>query len=229
MIVFTGGIGENGRAIRAAVCRDLAARHRAGCGRQRNGQRRSADARHEQPYAIMGRADERRNRRGTASEGTFTRLGVCLLRKSLAVCVATQKVDSMVGHKLLIVEPYRVDGQNRERLVSTGRTFVSVDTVGAGQDEFVLIVQGSSARLTPETKNLPVDTVIIGIVDSVHVDIPQRLQPRGREIKPSPQRRTRLSRTLSLRGEGRVRGESSRIMLNPKFNAERIDPPLAPP
>ena len=47
---------------------------------------------------------------------------------------------------------------NRERLVSTGRTFVSVDTVGAGQDEFVLIVQGSSARLTPETKNLPVDT-----------------------------------------------------------------------
>ena len=28
----------------------------------------------------------------------------------------------------------------------------------------------SSARLTPETKNLPVDTVIIGIVDTVHVD-----------------------------------------------------------
>ena len=29
----------------------------------------------------------------------------------------------------------------------------------------MLITQGSSARLTPETKNLPVDTVIIGIVD----------------------------------------------------------------
>jgi microcompartment protein CcmK/EutM len=84
--------------------------------------------------------------------------------------VATQKVDSMTGYKLLVVEPYRVDASDRTRLVSTGRTFVSVDTVGAGQDEFVLIVQGSSARLTPETKNLPVDTVIIGIVDSVHVD-----------------------------------------------------------
>ncbi len=84
--------------------------------------------------------------------------------------VATQKTASMVGHKLLIVEPYRIDGQNREQLVSTGRTFVAVDTVGAGQDEFVLIVQGSSARLTPETKNLPVDAVIIGIVDTVHVD-----------------------------------------------------------
>ena len=84
--------------------------------------------------------------------------------------VATQKVDSMVGHKLLVVEPYRVDPQDRRSLVTTGRTFVAVDTVGAGEGEFVLITQGSSARLTPETKNLPIDTVIIGIVDTVHVD-----------------------------------------------------------
>ncbi|HEY2841507.1 MAG TPA: EutN/CcmL family microcompartment protein, partial [Pirellulales bacterium] len=81
-----------------------------------------------------------------------------------------QKVDSMVGQKLLIVEPYKVDGNNRKLLTGTGRTFVAVDTVGAGQNEMVLIVQGSSARLTPETKNLPVDATIIGIVDSVHVD-----------------------------------------------------------
>jgi microcompartment protein CcmK/EutM len=84
--------------------------------------------------------------------------------------VATQKTGSMVGHKLLVVEPYRIDAADRGRLTTTGRTFVAVDTVGAGLDEFVLIVQGSSARLTPETKNLPVDTVIIGIVDTVHVD-----------------------------------------------------------
>ncbi|MDD4266919.1 MAG: EutN/CcmL family microcompartment protein [Pirellulales bacterium] len=84
--------------------------------------------------------------------------------------VATQKVASMVGRRLLVVEPYRLDGQTRDRLVTTGRTFVAVDTVGAGEGEYVLIVQGSSARLTPETKNLPVDTVVIGIVDSVHID-----------------------------------------------------------
>jgi len=84
--------------------------------------------------------------------------------------VATQKVATMVGHKLLVVEPYRLDPQNRAALVTTGRTFVAVDTVGAGQGEFVLLTQGSSARLTPETKNLPIDTVIIGIVDMVHVD-----------------------------------------------------------
>ena len=84
--------------------------------------------------------------------------------------VATQKTASMVGHKLLVVEPYRIDPKDRGRLETTGRTFVAVDTVGAGEDEFVLITQGSSARLTPETKNLPVDAVIIGIVDTVHLD-----------------------------------------------------------
>lgn len=84
--------------------------------------------------------------------------------------VATQKVESMKGQKLLIVEPYRIDGAKRDKLATTGRTFVAVDTVGAGVGEFVLIVQGSSARLTPETKSLPVDATIIGLVDTVTVD-----------------------------------------------------------
>ena len=42
--------------------------------------------------------------------------------------VATQKVDTMRGHKLLIVEPYRIEANERNRLVTTGRTFVAVDT-----------------------------------------------------------------------------------------------------
>ena len=84
--------------------------------------------------------------------------------------VSTQKVASMTGHKLLVVEPYRLDGDKREALVTTGRTFVAVDTLGAGEDDYVLITQGSSARLTPETQDLPIDAVIIGIVDTVHID-----------------------------------------------------------
>ena len=84
--------------------------------------------------------------------------------------VSTQKTAALVGHKLLVVEPYRVDAKSRKSLVPTGRTFVAVDTLGAGEDEYVLITQGSSARLTPETKNLPIDAVVVGILDSVHVD-----------------------------------------------------------
>ena len=83
--------------------------------------------------------------------------------------VATQKVASMTGRKLLTVEPLRVEPAQRDRLVTTGRTFVVVDTVGAGQGELVLIVQGSSARLTPETEKLPIDAVVIGLVDTVDV------------------------------------------------------------
>ena len=81
--------------------------------------------------------------------------------------VATQKVASMTGQKLLTVEPYRVDDKGRDRLVPTGRTFVVVDTLGAGIDEMVLVCQGSSARLTPETDKLPIDAVVIGLVDTV--------------------------------------------------------------
>ena len=84
--------------------------------------------------------------------------------------VSTQKLDSMVGYKLLIVEPYRLEADKRESLVTTGRTFVAVDTLGAGEGDYVLIVQGSSARLTAETKEMPIDTVVIGLVDQVHVE-----------------------------------------------------------
>ena len=84
--------------------------------------------------------------------------------------VSTQKVDSMTGQKLLIVEPFRVDPKDRNSLISTGRSFVAVDTLGSGVGEMVLITQGSSARFTPETSKLPIDCVIIGIVDTVHLE-----------------------------------------------------------
>lgn len=102
------------------------------------------------------------------------------LAKVTGSVVSTQKVDSMRGFKLLIVEPYRLEAENRSSLVTTGRTLVAVDMLGAGEGEFVLMTQGSSARLTPETKNLPVDAVVVGIIDTVHVDS-KRVFDRVRE------------------------------------------------
>lgn len=84
--------------------------------------------------------------------------------------ISTQKVSTMVGYKLLIVEPYRVEPKDRQSLTTTGRTFVAVDMLGAGVGDYVLLTQGSSARMTPETKNMPIDAVVVGIVDQVHVD-----------------------------------------------------------
>ena len=90
--------------------------------------------------------------------------------KVIGAVVSTQKTSVLRGHKLLVVEPYRLDAQGRQQLVSAGRTFVAIDTLGAGEGEMVLITQGSSARLTPETKELPIDTVVVGIVDRVDVE-----------------------------------------------------------
>lgn len=101
------------------------------------------------------------------------------LAKVIGSVVSTQKVASMTGHKLLTVEPLRVEPKERETLIGTGRSFVVVDTVGAGQGEMVLIVQGSSARLTPETEKLPIDCAIIGIVDTVNVENKTIFSARG--------------------------------------------------
>ena len=81
--------------------------------------------------------------------------------------VSTLKVQSMTGQKLLTVEPLRIDPDTHDRLLGTGRTFVAVDLVGVGTNELVLIVQGSSARMTDETAKLPVDAAIIGLVNQL--------------------------------------------------------------
>ncbi|MCG6156839.1 EutN/CcmL family microcompartment protein [Rubinisphaera margarita] len=83
--------------------------------------------------------------------------------------VSTHKVDSMIGQTLFVVEPLRVDEQTKDKLKPTGRTFIVVDTVGVGVGEIVLCVQGSSARYTEQTKKLPIDAAVIGIVDKVSI------------------------------------------------------------
>ncbi len=48
---------------------------------------------------------------------------------------------------------------------------VAVDSVGAGVGEVVLFATGSSARQTNQTKNKPVDAVIMAIVDKLDISV----------------------------------------------------------
>lgn len=89
--------------------------------------------------------------------------------KVMGHLVATQQEASMVGAKLLVVEAYVGAGPEQPELKPTGRVLVAIDSLGAGAGEFVLVTQGSSARLTEGTKSMPVDAVVIGIVDSVRL------------------------------------------------------------
>ena len=87
------------------------------------------------------------------------------LARVVGTVVSSQKAETMIGMKLLIVEPVDV-----RSLAVVGKPLVAVDSVGAGEGEIVLLVAGSSARLTKSTKDKPVDATIMAIVDFVEVD-----------------------------------------------------------
>lgn len=77
---------------------------------------------------------------------------------------ATRKEESLKGQKFLVV--IRVDEYQKE----IGPPFVAVDNVGAGIGELVLVTAGSSARKVLE-KPLPIDAAVVGIIDSMDIDL----------------------------------------------------------
>ncbi len=86
------------------------------------------------------------------------------LGRIVGTVVSTRKDASLGSLKLLIVENLGTS------LEPEGGYVVAVDSVGAGVGEVVLYATGSSARLTPVTKDRPVDAVVMAIVDSFDVD-----------------------------------------------------------
>jgi microcompartment protein CcmK/EutM len=84
-----------------------------------------------------------------------------ILAQVMGTVVSTRKDSGLMGLKLLLVR--EVDGQFKP----TGAFVVAADAVGAGNDELVLVAQGSSARMTEVSRDKPVDAVIAGIVDTV--------------------------------------------------------------
>ncbi|HPU69425.1 MULTISPECIES: EutN/CcmL family microcompartment protein [Acetomicrobium] len=92
------------------------------------------------------------------------------LGKVIGQVVSTRKDERLVGHKLLLVQ-FLEPGKDG-RLVSArgdGRVEVSVDLVGAGVGETVLLCSGSSARNATGVTDAPIDFAIVGIVDTADV------------------------------------------------------------
>ena len=71
---------------------------------------------------------------------------------------ATRKAVSLQGYKLMLAE---VIGGTQ-----VGRRMVVVDTIGAGIGERVIVTTGSSARRMLENDQIPVDAVVVRIIDS---------------------------------------------------------------
>lgn len=87
-----------------------------------------------------------------------------ILGQVVGTVVSTRKDSGLSGLKLLVVR------ELDDAMKPTGHLVVSADAVGAGRDEVVLVAAGSSARLTEATRDKPVDSVIVGIVDAVEED-----------------------------------------------------------
>lgn len=74
---------------------------------------------------------------------------------------STRKHEQLNGMAFLIVSVITDEHTN------TKRSLVAADSVGAGLDDLVLVTEGSAARIGAANENVPVDALIIGIIDSV--------------------------------------------------------------
>ena len=81
-----------------------------------------------------------------------------LAGKVVGSVVSTRKNEKLIGNKFMIVEVV-------DKMRATEQQLIAVDNIGAGIGEYVLVAQGSAARIGCDMKDAPVDAAIVGIID----------------------------------------------------------------
>ncbi len=81
-----------------------------------------------------------------------------IIGKVVGSLFSTRKSEKLVGNKFMIVEPV-------ESMRNTGSSLVAIDIIGAGIGEYVLVAQGSAARIGCDMADAPIDAAIVGIID----------------------------------------------------------------
>jgi microcompartment protein CcmK/EutM len=87
-----------------------------------------------------------------------------LIARVIGTTISTIKDEKMSGSKLLILRQTDATG------AFIGKPYVAVDLVDAGVNDLVLTGHGSSARQTYQTKDCPVDAVVMAVIDHLEVD-----------------------------------------------------------
>lgn len=77
---------------------------------------------------------------------------------------ATRKEDHLTGLKFLFVQPELPNGS------PINAPFIAVDRIGAGVGDKVMVTSGSAAAKMTADSHLPIDALIIGIIDSIDVE-----------------------------------------------------------
>ena len=78
---------------------------------------------------------------------------------------ATRKYEAVTGYKMQFVQPLNGNLEN------LGDPIIALDTVGAGPGEIIYYVTASEAVIPLDVEMAPVDASIVGIVDSINVEI----------------------------------------------------------
>ena len=81
-----------------------------------------------------------------------------IIGKVVGSLFSTRKSEKLVGNKFMTVGPV-------ESMRNTGSRLVAIDIIGAGIGEYVLVAQGSAARIGCDMADAPIDAAIVGIID----------------------------------------------------------------
>ena len=87
-----------------------------------------------------------------------------LICRVVGEIVSTIKNEHLKGHKLLIIQPQNLRGEDE------GVSLIAVDIVDAGREDLVLVnKEGSGARVLLDDELIPVQAVIVGVIDGVDI------------------------------------------------------------
>lgn len=77
---------------------------------------------------------------------------------------STRKDEKLNGQKFLVVRLMKNGIEESEDVL------VAADIVGAGKGDLVMITQGSSTRQIAGLKDIPIDSIVVGIIDSIEME-----------------------------------------------------------
>lgn len=83
------------------------------------------------------------------------------LAKVVGKIVSTTKDEGLNGKKILIIAPIDMNG------TVTGKEIVSIDSVGAGIGDQVLVTEGSVSMYAFGENHIPIDSAIVAIIDTI--------------------------------------------------------------
>ena len=87
-----------------------------------------------------------------------------ILSRVTGVVWATRQNEQLEGKKILITQPLDLEGN------LTGSSLLALDRVDAGEGDQVLVnKEVSGARLLYGSNEIPVQAVVVAVIDRIHV------------------------------------------------------------